>query len=186
MTLAKNSKFKNQKSKSSLIFFRTSKMSGFSLIELLVVIFVFSALGVIVSRSLAISLRGSNKSESVSIVKENVEYTLSTMERVLRNAQSLSCASPVRIDFLDQNGSPGRFECLGGASGHIAQGSSQIRISSTEVNVNCLVNVFVCTPASAGAPPSVNITLSAVHQALGTQIEGSSTSVSTRVQLRSY
>lgn len=160
---------------------------GFSLIELLVVLFIFSILGVIVSRALALSLKGSGKSESVSVVKENIEYTASTMERLLRNAKNVVCTSSSQLEYTNENGVAGRFTCLGGSGGYINSGVvSPVRISSTEVAILCTSPVFTCLPATQTVPASVRINLRASHATLGSLGGGAQINVQTSVQLRNY
>lgn len=162
--------------------------SGFSIIEILVVLFVFSILGVVVARSLALSLQGSNKSDSTATVKTNVEYAASAMERMLRNAKSVTCVSTNQIDYVDEDGNLGRFSCLGGDDGYISSGAaSPVRITSTEVDVLCTTQpIFSCTSATQTVPASVTINMRANHNARGAFLGGSQVSVQSRVQLRSY
>ena len=67
----------------------TKLQKGMSLLEILVVVAIFSILGVIVTRSVLLTLRGSKKSESQVKVRENVNYALAVIERQLRNADSI-------------------------------------------------------------------------------------------------
>lgn len=165
---------------------RVKRKGGFSLIELLVVVFVFSILTVVTTRSLAVSLRGSSKSNSTGTVKENIEFAAGSIERQLRNARSIDQAtsSTQVINYVDENGLPASFSCVGGANGYIV--STAGRITSSEVNVNCTISVFQYTPATTSTPPSVLITISATHALYGSQIEGSAINIKSRVQLRSY
>ena len=170
-------------------------LSGFSLMEMLVVVFVFSILGVVSTQILALSLRGSQKSESVGEVRANVEYAVSTMERLLRNAKSInvstnSCSPPNShiLYYTDENGVEGSFECLtSGAEGYIASGSALLRITSNRVRILCSgYSVFSCPPPAGNAPQSVLIELRGVDANLGTGVEGASVTVRTQLQLRTY
>ena len=96
---------------------RKNLAKGFSLIEMLIVVAVFSILAVVATQSLSSSLRGSKKSESQVIVRENVDFALSTMERLLRNADSLNCASSDAntLVYIDEYGNSVRFDCSSGS-----------------------------------------------------------------------
>lgn len=69
------------------------KQTGFTLIELLVVIAVLSIIAVLVLIIFTRTLRGSNKSQIVLIVKQNGQAVLETIDKTLRNADSVTCVS---------------------------------------------------------------------------------------------
>lgn len=162
-----------------------NSLNGFSLVEMLVVIFVFSILGIVTTQVLALSLRGAKKSESIGEVRANVEYTVSTMERLLRNAKSINCVSATRLDYIDERGNTGQFNCVDtGTESYIASGSASLRITSNKVKITC-ASIFSCT-FPANAPPSVSITLTGRDAVLESGVEGSSVTVNTQMQLRTY
>lgn len=156
--------------------------SGLSLIEILVVITVFSILAILATRGVLLTLRGSRKSDALGSVRENVGYSFAVMERNLRNAQTLSCTSATRVDYTDQNDSAGYFSCENvGSSGYIASGSA--RLTSDQVNVTSCS--FTCEAATTGVPPAVDIDVTA--QDANTQgAEGGQVTVQTRINLRTY
>lgn len=88
---------------------------GFSLVEMLVVVLVFSILAVVVTKSLTTSLRTSTKSESIGHVRENVEYAMSVIERSLRSAKGIDCggSSATKLQYLTSSGTFAYFECSG-------------------------------------------------------------------------
>ncbi len=177
------SKIQNTKSK---IF------SGFSLIEMLVVIFVFSILGIVATQIIAMSLRGSQKSESIGEVRANVEYTVSTMERLLRNATEINVTgcntSTIRLDYKDEYKKDCHFECVtSGFDRYIASGSAgvtAVRLTSNKVRIQCS-NIFSCNQP-LDVPPTVSITLVGEDAELGTGVGGSRVTVKTQLQLRTY
>lgn len=168
---------------------------GFSLVEMLVVIFIFSILGVVTTQSLALSLRGSKKSESIGAVKENLEYTVSTMERLLRNAKSIdvtACnASQNRLDYVDEYGVSAYFECSN-ADARVASGSATTStiMTSNQVEILCSAagySPFSCQEsADPNSPPSVSIELHGRDADLGSGVEGADVTVKTKVLLRTY
>ena len=168
-------KFKVQSSK--------FKVSGFSIIELLVVVSVFAILAVLTTQSLVLTLKGARKSEALIQVRENVDYATNIMERVLRGAVDIACTTDLRIDFTDNQGTTSFFECTGGSSGRIASGSANI--TSNEVNIRCDTGgVFACQ-FPVNVPPIVIINITA-EDAASSGAEGAQYTTSTRVVLRSY
>ncbi len=163
------------------------RKSGFSLIEVLVVMFVFSILAVVITQSLAATLRNSKKSESSERGRENVQYAISIMERLLRNAQSLDCASSdgSKLVYKNERSADTYFACVtAGTDTFIASNSSSIRLTSNTVQITNCNSMFVCN-TGVNVPDSVDITISAADtNAPG--IEGGQISVSTKILLRNY
>lgn len=157
-----------------------------SLLEILVVVAVFSILGIIITRSVLLTLRGSRKSESQVKVRENVNYALGVVERQLRNADSITeCpnADTSRIDYTDESGGTSSFSCIGvgGAGSYIASGSA--RLTSDEIQISSCS--FTCTEGSSANPPSVDISINALDsEASG--IENTQITASTKIFLRTY
>jgi prepilin-type N-terminal cleavage/methylation domain-containing protein len=161
---------------------------GFTLVEILVVIGVFVILAVLVSQSLATTLRSSKKSESQVIVRENLSHVISVMERQLINARQIDIpnGTDIYLPYVDQYNDFAYFECMSDANGvgYIASGSALARLTSTSVDVNC-ANIFSYHPKVAGNPESVEILLQADRAELS-GVEDTSVSVATRVVLRTY
>src|SRR5579871_2786504 len=68
--------------------------SGFTLIEVLVSISIIVVVGVIVASIVITTLRGSTKASVLSDVKQNGDYALSEMSRVIRGATSITNPIP--------------------------------------------------------------------------------------------
>jgi prepilin-type N-terminal cleavage/methylation domain-containing protein len=64
---------------------------GFSLIEMLVVIVVVSIFGLLMLQIFTQTLRGNNKARVVSSLKQNGQFVLETMDKEIRNSQSVIC-----------------------------------------------------------------------------------------------
>jgi prepilin-type N-terminal cleavage/methylation domain-containing protein len=162
--------------------------AGFSLIEMLVVIFVFSILGVVSTQILALSLRSSQKSESIGEVRANLEYAVSTMERLLRNAKSVDCdtSTLTKLEYEGEYGGNVYFELVSsGSDTYIASASSAVRLTSNRVKITN-AEIFSCNNDPPGVPPTVTIRLVGQDAALEAGAEGASVTVETRVQLRTY
>ncbi|MCX7928282.1 MAG: type II secretion system GspH family protein [Patescibacteria group bacterium] len=168
---------------------------GFSLVEMIIVISVFSILAVVVTQSLTLSLRGAQKGRAVGSVRENLEFAISVMERQLRNAKSLNCAESNHntLVYVDSYGNNARFACVTqGVQTYIASGSASLtRLTNSSVNVvNCndtstTERIFSCTQGS-GSPDSVIIKIRASDASGVGQAEGSSETFTTQISLRNY
>lgn len=145
---------------------KEQKFRGYTLIELLAVITLLGAVGTITFGILLSSLRGSNKSESVTTLQQNGNYALSVMSRMIRFSQKItdpaSCYSgptptPVQttqITIQNLDGNTTTFSCDGMPDGSIASnGASLIDTSATSVT-SCS---FTCMQATNYAIPSVTI-----------------------------
>lgn len=134
--------------------------NAYSLIEMLVVIAVFSILAVIVTQTMANSLRGSNKSESLGKARENVEYAMNVIERNLRNASNLDCTPDAdNYPKLLYSSIDGRsYFKINTTGGYIAWGNDTSRITNTDVVVS---GTFTCSSNDPTVPDSVEINISA-------------------------
>ncbi len=155
---------------------------GLSLIEILVVITIFAMLGLLISGSLILSIRGAKKSESMIKVRENLNYAVAVVERNLRNASSITnCIdADTTISYLDQYGKAGSFSCeFGQNGGYLASGSGKIRITAEDIDLGSCN--FTCD--GTNNPPSVVVDLEGAY--VNTNgAEGSVVSISSTVYLR--
>lgn len=156
--------------------------SGFTMVEMLVVVLIFSVVGILVTRSIAVSLKNSRKSESVGKVRENVENAINIMERNIRNARDLDCgsSSSTKISFVDEDGNDANFECLNGFIDFNTD-----HLTNPTITVDCSTSVFSCNIGGAGVPPFVDININAQSNDL-TGAEGFTVSYSTKILLRTY
>lgn len=163
-----------------------TKNNGYTLIELLVVIVAFAVISIVASETIILTLRGTYKADAISKVRQNVDYAMSSMERQLRGAQSISSLCDNRaypqIDFIDQNSNSVSFKC-----NNINQTGQDSFISSTSGTLtgnnltisNCS---FTCLPGGGGSPPSILINITAKD----TAGQNAAVSAETQVTLRSY
>jgi prepilin-type N-terminal cleavage/methylation domain-containing protein len=165
----------------------TIYINGFSLIEVLVVMFVFSILSIVVAQTLAVTLRGSRKSESQVQARENIQYAISVIDRSVRNARRLTCSGQTNtLSYIDEYGVAASFQCVS-ASGNYYIASNSARLTSDSVNVtNCVSPsyAFTCIQ-NTGVPDEVNIAITAIDSNV-TGAEGSSVSVTKKILLRNY
>jgi len=155
---------------------------GFSLMETLIVIGIFAVIGVIVTSSIADSIRGTKKSDATIRLRSNLELSLATIERRVRNAKELSpCVAGVQMknfSYTDQDNTTHSFSCGGGVVSIDGQD-----ITSQEINITTCT--FVCTPPSVGLPASLDITLSG-EDLLSSGEQSANFSTKSKLNLRSY
>jgi type II secretory pathway pseudopilin PulG len=153
---------------------------AFTLIEMLIVISSFAVLAVLVTMTVAYSLRGSKKSESSGMVRSELEYAVGVMERQLRNANNITGCASSSINYEDENGVNASFSCSGG---YLASGSA--RLTSDKVELTTCQ--FTCSdvPGKSYVPKSVKINLTgASAQDVG--VEGATVALETEILLRNY
>lgn len=75
---------------------KISKASGFTLVEMLVVITILAVVGGILTEVFVRTLRANNKSQVLSIVKQNGQNTLELIDKAVRNSEEVIC--PVSSD----------------------------------------------------------------------------------------
>ena len=166
---------------------KSNQLSGFSLLEMLVVLTVFGILALISSQTLILTLRGVKKANSIATVRINTDYAIAVMERQLHNASQVEeteCDSTQRsvINFKDGDGGDNSFSCEDiGESGYVASASA--RLTGPEVSITSCS--FVCEPETASIPPAVTISLEASTVGL-TGPEAGQITTSTTIFLRSY
>lgn len=170
---------------------KNKKIKGFSLVETIIVIAVFSILAVIVTQSLTLSLRGAQKGKAVGSVRENIEFALSVMERQLRSARSLNCSASNHntLRYIDSAGNATTFSCRNeSGSTYIASGSARLTNNTISI-VNCnntdSERIFDCISGS-GNPDSVIIRIRATDSSGLGRAEGASETFTTQVSLRNY
>lgn len=76
-----------------------SKMRGYTLVEMLAVIVVFSMIGGIIAAIFASSLRGSNKANVTNEVRQNGNYALTQMSRMITYAKSFDGVSTDGVSY---------------------------------------------------------------------------------------
>jgi prepilin-type N-terminal cleavage/methylation domain-containing protein len=160
--------------------------SGLSLLEVLVVVALFAVLGIVISRSIILTLQGSQKSESLVRARENLDYSLAVIERQIRNATSITeCPNTDTniINYTDQNGRAGSFSCVnvGQADSYVASGSARL----TSDAVSLVTCSFTCTLGTGDKPPVVAVDLE-VKNANASGAQSSVVSATTQIYLRSY
>lgn len=85
---------------------------GFTLVEMLVVIAILSVVGVLILTIFTRTLRGTNKSQIISAIKQNGQSVLEILDKSIRGADHLVCVSSEPNDdtiVLEKEGTYTRF-----------------------------------------------------------------------------
>jgi len=148
-------------------FLPTLKSSkGFSLIEILTVMAILSLIGVVASSMFFTILKGSTKTQITTEIKQNGNYALSVMERMIRNAESLDAYTADSLTITSSDGFSTTFFCHDGDGDgfkEIASNSAKLISNKVQVN-NC--SIFQVDPGIPKASPdtvTINFDLSQVE-----------------------
>jgi len=131
------------------------RLKGFTLIEILVVIGVLAIIVVVGSTSFFNLLKGSTKTRTASLVKQNGDYALAVMERMIRSGkiientevppQECESGGMSKIKILNPDGGETEFSCEGDAisSNSATLISSQVKVANGNCSFNCQrTNIF--------------------------------------------
>jgi prepilin-type N-terminal cleavage/methylation domain-containing protein len=136
---------------------------GYTFIELLAVISIFSVIGIAIVSILFTTLRGSRKSDLLVMLKQNGDFAISQMTNNIRYAKSLdtpaSCTTPVTtktitISSATDNGQT-TYVCPAVSTSGITSNSASLVDTNAVAVTACN---FVCTQQSVYDPPTINIT----------------------------
>ena len=109
---------------------------GYSVIEILVVIGVFSALAILATQSISLSLRSSKKGDAVVNVKQELDNASDNISRMLQTANVIYCPDAIAtpsVGFRNIGGFRGDIACLDSDPYHFG-GSADTRVASSSGN----------------------------------------------------
>jgi len=157
-----------------------SQNFGFTLIEILVVVGILGIITVVSSTMFFTVFKGSGKTKALTKVKENGDYALSVMERLIRDSQEVITNSDNKVCESGMNkiklkridGTLIEFACLeeGTANGRIASNSArltsdEVKLDSCSFDCGCPAAYPNCTSEGAKFFPktvTIKFTLSQV------------------------
>jgi prepilin-type N-terminal cleavage/methylation domain-containing protein len=172
-----------------------NSQKGYTLIELLAVIIILVTVGAIITSILVTSLRGGNKSNTVNDVRQNGNYVLSQMSKMIAYARSFDGVStdganyvtdctitqppaptpsitPVLYNYIKISSFDGGqtvFSCTGST---IASNGASLTNSANLNVTNCS---FYCSQSNVLAPPTININFSLSKANAGFFVENQTT-----------
>jgi len=163
------------------------KKTGYTLIEIIIVVGILGIIAVVGSAMFFSILKSSTKTKTLHLVKQNGDYALSVMVRMIRNAREL--VSPTEdsvtssITIKNPDGGTTIFAC---DSSLITSNSASL--ISSEVKVSDCSNVFEVKVGKRGIKPAeVKINFSLTPAQEGTRPEEKVTvDFQTGVILRNY
>lgn len=121
---------------------------GFTLIEILVVFGILAIISVVASNMFFAVLRGTTKTKSMQLIKQNGDYAISLMVRMIRNARSISTYTPSSLTIINPDGGTTIFSCVNNVIT-----SNSASLISTEVKVVSCIAVFTVTDGEPGISP---------------------------------
>lgn len=180
-----------------------SRIAGFTLVEILVVVGILGIIVVVASSIFFTTLRSSGKTKVLTTVKQNGDYTLSVMERLIRDSEEVvvnsdgqTCQAGMnKIKVKRWDGTTVEFACLnkGTVDGQVASNSA--RLTSSEVKVDtcsfdcgCPVAYPDCTSQGAKFYPktvTIKFTLSQIAATVRPE-EQATINFQTTVSTRNY
>ncbi|MDP3955262.1 MAG: prepilin-type N-terminal cleavage/methylation domain-containing protein [bacterium] len=146
---------------------------GFSLIEVLMVVFVMGIVVVVGSQLFFSVLKGASKTELVKQVKQNGDYALGVMERQIRSAKSIKECTPTSLRIVNQDDNETVFTCLlQDDVNKIASNSSTLTGNSVTLGSGACPGslLFDCNGATL-TPPKVTVTFSLYQKGSSTRPE---------------
>jgi len=157
---------------------------GFTLIEVLVVVSLFSIVALVATQSLIRILGSTSNSNSTAITRENLEHAVSIFEREIINAKKINvgACSATSVTYIATDNSTNSFSCqtTGGITRLNQNGQA---LTSSQVNLTtCLITCL--TPSGETEPNGVMISLEG--NALDSSYDSTPVSLQTTVSLRSY
>jgi len=165
------------------------RKNGFTLIEMMIVVGILGIIAVVGSGAFFSILRGSTKTKTLQMVKQNGDYAISVMERMIRNARALTSptanSTVTSITIKNPDGKETTFSC-GGTPATIA--SNGASLLSSEVKVNDCSNIFEVTVGQPEIRPAVvkiNFNLSPAVASTRPE-EQATVNFQTTVTLRNY
>jgi len=150
---------------------------GFTLVEILVVIGLLGIIVAIGSNMFFTTLRSSSKSKILTTVKQNGDYALATIERLIRDSEkvitnsdgSLCVAGMNKIKTKRLNGDEIEFSCEGEGTTDSLIASNSARLTSSDVKVDSCS--FDCSSQGEFYPQVVMINFTLSQAAVTTRPE---------------
>ena len=175
---------------------KNSNNSGYSFIELLVVITLMSILGTITTEAFILGIKAQGKGEIMKDVKQNADYAGQVIDSMVRNSvyidESLCNINNTSLTITNRDGYQTTFECTGdvlaSVSGEILQPTIQPLIGSrVKVESNsCVFSVICPTPPLSPKYVFVNFTLSQSGTSALPAEKQSSLEYQNTISLRNY
>ena len=122
------------------------KKRGFTLIEILVVVGILAIIVVVGTTSFFNLLKGSTKTRTANMVKQNGDYAMGVMTRMIRNAREIvldpgeECTSGMKeIEISNPDGGFTTFSCIDSpiSSNSASLISNQVKVANGKCSLDC-------------------------------------------------
>lgn len=156
-----------KKNPESYILNSKSKL-GFTLVELLAVIFVFVIVGSIILAIIVSSLRGNNKTNALNNIESNGDYAITQVAKAIRDATILIAPFPcgtvnsptvtnsLKLGFPD--GTTSTYSCLDSSGNSSITSNSAALVDTNSINVTSCS--FTCGQDAQSSYPIIGINFS--------------------------
>lgn len=176
------------------------KHQGFTLIEVLMVVFLLGIVVVIGSNLFFSILKGASKAEITKEVKQNGDYAMNVMERMMRNAQEIvqnsdgQICTPTmnKIKITNPDGNRTEFKCIlqdevTKIASSSASGTGNLTGKNVTLGTSCSAASLSFSCDSSKNPPVVNISFDLSQKGTGLRPEEKAQiHFQTTVGLRTY
>ena len=171
------------------------RRNGFTLIEMMIVVSLLGIIAVVGSGAFFSILRGSTKTKTLQMVKQNGDYAISVMERMIRNARRIEEIDGQHIKIKNPDGETTTFRCCGSSPNLLIASESgnltceSARLTSSGVKVDSCSSVFTLVdpgqPEIKPAVVKINFNLSPAVSSTRPE-EQATVNFQTTVTLRNY
>ena len=173
--------------------FSQARNKGFTLIEMLVVVGILGIIAVVASNVFFTTLRSSSKTKALTTVKQNGDYALSVMERLIRDSQEVMTNSAgqycvavmkkIKVKRLD--GTEVEFTCEDEGTTNGRMASNSARLTSSEVKVDSCS--FDCESKGQFYPQTITINFTLSQNVVTSRPEEqASVNFTTTVSVRNF
>jgi len=162
--------------------------TGFTLIEVLMTVFILGIVIVVGGNLFFSILKGASKTELTKEVKQNGDYAMAVMERMIKGATALDCTgAPSAITITSPDSLPTIFRCLAGVGvTKIASNSGALTGDNVSLGASCPGSLsFICYEDVS--PPKVKVSFTLYQKGSSTRPEEQAqVPFQTTVSLRTY
>lgn len=175
---------------------KMSKAGGFTLLEIIVSVSIVALMSAVISQVLLTTVRTNTKGGIINTVKQNGDFSLETMTRMIQSAQSVTSpactsggTSGTSLVIQNSDGGTTTLSCLLDSGVYrIASGSAFLTnssITAADSGGTCTL-AFICS-SDAGIADTVQISFSLAQKGTtAAQYESASISFQTTVSLRNH
>lgn len=131
------------------------RRAGFTLIEVLIVVSLLALIFIVGANLFFSTLKGASKAEIVKEIKQNGNFALGIMKRMIRNSREIDCSTPNQITITnpDQGQTTFRLDASNRIASESASGTQFLTSSQTPASSFSLS----CSPVTSGAPTEVTL-----------------------------